>query len=204
VDRNSLRKSKLAARDLMEPALRKEKSNRICALLAAHPIVIDADHLFVYVDFRSEVETMDLIRDLIAAGKTISVPVTLLEQSRLQAIQLTNPDTQLMPGCYGIPEPTPDQIAKATVDPQTIDTVLIPGSVFDTGGGRLGYGGGYYDRFLTESAPRAARVGVAFELQLVDQVPMESHDQYMDVLVTEQQIYDCGRNRHAQDSSVSR
>ncbi len=197
VDRNSLRKSKLAARDLMEPALRKEKSNRICALLTAHPVITDADHLFVYVDFRSEVETMDLIRDLIAAGKTISVPVTLLQKSRLQAVRLTNPDTQLMPGCYGIPEPTPDQITKATVDPATIDTVLIPGSVFDTGGGRLGYGGGYYDRFLTESAPRAARVGVTFELQLVDQVPMEPHDQYMDVLVTEQQIYDCGRNRHA-------
>ncbi|MEA2115427.1 MAG: 5-formyltetrahydrofolate cyclo-ligase [Thermodesulfobacteriota bacterium] len=197
VDRNSLRKSKLGARDLMEPALRKEKSNRICALLTAHPVITDADHLFVYVDFRSEVETMDLIRDLIAAGKTISVPVTLLKKSRLQAVRLTNPDTQLMPGCYGIPEPSPDQITKATVDPATIDTVLIPGSVFDTGGGRLGYGGGYYDRFLTESAPRAARVGVAFELQLVDQVPMEPHDQYMDVLVTEQQIYDCGRNRHA-------
>ena len=197
VDRNSLRKDRLAARDLMEPALRKEKSRRICALLKAHPVVTDADHLFVYVDFRSEVETMELIRQLIAAGKTISVPVTLLEESRLQAVRLTDPDTQLIPGCYDIPEPTPDQIAIATVDPATIDTVLIPGSVFDTGGGRLGYGGGFYDRFLTESAPRAARVGVAFELQLVDQVPMEPHDQYMDVLVTEQQIYDCGRNRHA-------
>jgi len=197
VDRNSLRKSKLAARDLVESALRKEKSKRICELLTAHPVITDADHLFIYVDFRSEVETMDLIRYLIAAGKTVSVPVTLIKESRLQAVRLTNPDTQLMPGCYGIPEPTPDQIAKATVDPAAIDTVLIPGSVFDTGGGRLGYGGGYYDRFLTESAPRAARVGVAFELQLVDRVPMEPHDQYMDVLVTEQKIYDCGRNRHA-------
>jgi len=197
VDRNSLRKDRLAARDLKESALRKEKSRRICALLKAHPVVTDAAHLFVYVDFRSEVETMDLINQLIAAGKTISVPVTLLEESRLKAVRLTNPDTQLIPGCYDIPEPTPDQIAIATVDPATIDTVLIPGSVFDTGGGRLGYGGGYYDRFLTESAPQATRVGVAFELQLVDQVPMEPHDQYMDVLVTEQQIYDCGRNRHA-------
>ena len=204
MNRNTLRKNRLAARDRMEPTQRKEKSRRICALLTAHPVVTGANHLFIYVDFRSEVETMDLIRRLVAAGKTISVPVTLLEESRLQAVRLTNPDTQLMPGCYGIPEPTPDQIAVATVDPATIDTVLIPGSVFDTGGGRLGYGGGYYDRFLTESAPRAARVGVAFELQLVDRVPMEPHDQYMDVLVTEQQIYDCGRNRHAQDSSVSR
>lgn len=197
MDRNTLRKSGLAARDQMEPALRKEKSRRIHALLTDHPVVTDANHLFVYVDFRSEVETMDLIRHLIAAGKTISVPVTLLDKSRLKAVRLTNPDTQLVPGCYDILEPTPDQIAKATVDPTTIDTVLIPGSVFDTGGGRLGYGGGFYDRFLTESAPQAARVGAAFELQLVDLVPMEPHDQYMDVLVTEQQIYNCGRNRHA-------
>lgn len=181
----------------MEPALRKEKSRNIQTLLTDHPVVTTADHLFIYVDFRSEVETMDFIRQLIKAGKTISVPVTLLEESRLLAVQLTDPDTQLEPGCYDIPEPTAERIAQATVDPATIDTVLIPGSVFDTGGGRLGYGGGYYDRFLTESAPQAARVGVAFELQLVDKVPMEPHDQYMDLLVTEQQIYDCGRNRHA-------
>ena len=88
------------------------------------------------------------------------------------------------------------------MDPATIDTVLIPGSVFDPSGGRLGYGGGFYDRFLTEAAPRAIRLGVAFELQLVDQVPMEPHDQYMDILVTEQQIYDCRRIRNEKDSSV--
>jgi len=203
-DRNTLRKNKLAARDQVEPVLRKEKSRQIHVLLAGHPVVTGADHLFVYVHFRSEVQTMDLINQLIASGKTVSVPVTLLEESRLLAVQLTDPASQLAPGCYGIPEPTPARIAEAAVDPATIDTVLIPGSVFDPAGGRLGYGGGFYDRFLTEAAPLAARVGLAFELQLVEQVPMESHDQYMDILVTEQQIYDCRRIRNAKDGSVSR
>ncbi len=191
MNRNTLRKTKLAARDQLQPSQRHEKSKQIQSLLITHPVITAANHLFIYVHFRSEVETMSLINQLLEAGKTISVPVTLLKQSRLLAVQITDPQNQLQPGCYGIPEPNPAQIAEATVNPTTIDTVLIPGSVFDQTGGRLGYGGGFYDRFLTESAPQASRVGLAFELQMADQVPMQSHDQYMDFLITEQQIYDC-------------
>jgi len=173
-------------------------------LLLTQPVVTDVTHLFIYVNFRSEVRTMDLINHLIECRKRVSVPVTLLEESRLLAVQLTNPDTQLEAGCFGIAEPTASRIVEAKVDPATIDTVIIPGSVFDQSGGRLGYGGGFYDRFLSEAAPQAIRVGVAFEMQLVDRVPMEPHDQYMDILVTEQQLYDCRRIRHEKDSSVSR
>ena len=202
MDRNSLRKTKLAARDQMAPELRQQKSGQLLNLLTSHSVMTVATHLFIYVHFRSEVQTINLIRQRIASGKVVSVPVTLLAKSRLLAVQLTNPEIQLEAGCYGIPEPTPSRIAEATVDPATIDVVIIPGSVFDQSGGRLGYGGGFYDRFLSEAAPRATRVGVAFELQLVDQVPMEPHDQYMDILVTEQQIYDCRRIRNEKDSSV--
>ena len=195
--RNRLRKERLALRDQLDPGLRAEKSSEIIGQISAHPAVDDAVHLFIYINFRSEVETITLVNRLIAAGKTVSVPLTLLKESRLLAVQLTDPDTQLAPGCYGIPEPTAEQVRAAVVDPSTIDTVLIPGSVFDRTGGRLGYGGGFYDRFLVESAPRALRAAVAFELQLVDRVPMEPHDQYMDILVTEKQVYDCRRLRHA-------
>jgi len=196
-NRFKLRKERLALRDQLDPALRAEKSRRICRRIYAHPAVSDAAHLFVYINFRSEVETINQLRQLIEEGKIVSVPLTLLNESRLLAVQLTDPETQLVPGCYGIPEPTAEQVKAAVVDPSTIDTVLIPGSVFDAAGGRLGYGGGFYDRFLVESAPQAVRAAVAFELQLVDRVPMESHDQYMDLLVTEKQIYDCRRLRHA-------
>jgi 5-formyltetrahydrofolate cyclo-ligase len=161
-----------------------------------------AEHLFIYVNFRSEVKTMNLIIQLIAAGKTISVPLTLLEKGRIEAIRLTDPDSQLIPGCYGILEPSPALRTAAVIDPATLDTVLVPGSVFDPQGGRLGYGGGFYDRFLTESAPQAYRMGLAFNQQMVNGVPMEPHDQYMDSVLTEQQHYDCRRNRNAQDSSI--
>lgn len=177
-------------------------SSQITERLVNHPVIRKKDHIFMYIHFRSEVATLPLLKNLIAAGKKISVPLTLQKESRLLAVALTDPEKQLAPGCYGIFEPTPQQVATSTVDPAKIETVLVPGSVFDTQGGRLGYGGGYYDRFLTESAPGAMRVGLAFELQLVDSVPMQPHDQYMDLLFTEKTLYDCRRLRHAQDSNI--
>ncbi|CAK8719668.1 5-formyltetrahydrofolate cyclo-ligase [Candidatus Electrothrix laxa] len=189
--RDLLRKERLAERDLLDAALRQSKSEQIQALLLKQAVIVHAKHLFLYVHFRSEVETFTLIEHCLAKGKTVSVPVTLRKESRLLAVQITEPATQLKPGCFGILEPTEEQIAHATIDSTEIDAVLVPGSVFDSLGGRLGYGGGYYDRFLTQDAPQARRIGLAYALQVVEQVPMEAHDQYMDIIITEQQVYAC-------------
>jgi 5-formyltetrahydrofolate cyclo-ligase len=197
--RQALRQAKLTARDQLAPAIRYEKSCRIHRLLLNHPAIATAEHFFLYVHFRSEVETLPLLAHLLAAGKTVSVPLTLRKESRLLAVQITDPASQLTTGYFGILEPSKMQ---AAVNPADIDIALVPGSVFDQGGGRLGYGGGFYDRFLIQAAPQALRVGLAFAMQLVDQVPTAAHDQLMDILVTEEQLYDCRRIRHAQDSSV--
>ncbi|RWX49069.1 5-formyltetrahydrofolate cyclo-ligase [Candidatus Electrothrix marina] len=193
--RSQLRKERLAERGRLDAAQRRNKSEQIQALLLEQPVIVHAKHLFIYVHFCSEVETLALIEHCLAKGKTVSVPVTLRKESRLLAVQITDPATQLEPGCFGIPEPTDEQIAHATIDPTQIDAVLVPGSVFDPLGGRLGYGGGYYDRFLTQDAPQARRIGLAYAVQIVEQVPMEAHDQYMDMIITEQQAYACKRLR---------
>jgi 5-formyltetrahydrofolate cyclo-ligase len=198
-DRNLLRQTKLAARDQLTPACHCEKSRCIHDLLIAHPAVMAAEHLFLYVHFRSEVETLLLLEHFLAAGKAVSVPRTLRKERKLLAVQITDPANQLKPGCYGILEPSPVQ---AALDPARLDLVLVPGSVFDRCGGRLGYGGGFYDRFLSQDAPQALRIGLSFAIQLVDQVPTEAHDQFMDILVTEEQLYDCRRIRHAQNSNI--
>lgn len=189
--REILRKERLAKRDLLDATQRRSKSEQIRKLLLEQPIIHDARRLFIYVHFRSEVETLALIEHCLAAGKIVSVPVTLRKESHLLAVQITDPATQLKPGCFGILEPTAERITLATIDPAKIDAVLVPGSVFDPAGGRLGYGGGYYDRFLTRDAPQARRIGLAYAVQLVEQVPMEAHDQYMDMIITEQQVYTC-------------
>lgn len=196
-----LRRAALAARDQLDPISRSEKSSRIAALLTEHPAVRAARHLFIYVHFRSEVETLPLIERFLAAGKTVSVPLTLRKEQRLSAVRITDPAAQLSPGCFGILEPTQEQTA---ADPAGIDLALIPGSVFDQFGGRLGYGGGFYDRFLSQDAPQALRVALAYAMQLAEHVPLEAHDQLMDLIVTEEQCYDCRRIRDAQDSDIQR
>lgn len=193
--RKHLRKERLAERNLLNAEQRRSRSEEIQARLLEQPMIRDAGHLFIYVHFRSEVQTLALIEQCLAQGKTVSVPVTLPDESRLLAVQITDPAKQLEPGCFGIPEPTAERISRASIDPAEIDVVLVPGSVFDPKGGRLGYGGGYYDRFLTRDAPQARRVGLAYALQMLAQVPMQAHDQYMDMIMTEREIYQCGKVR---------
>ncbi len=188
-----LRKNCLQSRNKLFPAERRDKSSAITRYFLADRLIQEAEHIFSYIHFRSEVETLEMVHKLLQSGITVSVPVTLQEESRLLAVQITDPDSQLAPGCYGIPEPTSQQVARATVDPTTIDTVIVPGSVFDLNGGRMGYGGGYYDRFLSRSTPTATRIGFCYQSQMVDRVPMQPHDEYMDFVITEQGIYKCER-----------
>ena len=145
-----------------------------------------AETLFIYVHFRSEVETLALIRHCIARGKRVGVPLTDVKNSRLLPFLIRDPDQDLQPGYCKIPEPVSGRLA--ALDPGTIETVVLPGSVFDELGGRLGYGGGYYDRFLANDAPQARRVGIAFEQQVVKELPLMAHDERLHILVTEERI----------------
>jgi 5-formyltetrahydrofolate cyclo-ligase len=183
IDRQKLRKSILAQRDMMTEADRREKSVKIAENLWQLGEVEAAGSIFIYVNFRSEVETVELIRQCLARGKEVTVPYTDVKAKALLPIRITDPDKDLSPGYCSIPEPDPDPAAE--IPAETIDIVIIPGSVFDTNGGRLGYGGGYYDRFLVNDAPQAKRIGLAFEVQVVEKVPMLFHDQFLNILITE-------------------
>jgi 5-formyltetrahydrofolate cyclo-ligase len=148
--------------------------------------------IFVYVSFRSEVATLSLIDTLIEMGKAVIVPITRIEEKRLDAIRITNRLTDLIPGYCNIPEPKDALCTTAAVAPEEIETILLPGSVFDERGGRFGYGGGYYDRFLA-SVPTAARIGLAFDLQIIEKAPLQQHDELLDLVVTESRVIRGGR-----------
>ncbi len=186
MDRNKLRKLILQKREDLTLAERKSKSKAIIDNLWQIEQFAEAGTVFSYVNFRSEVETLPLIRQALARQIRVSVPLTLVAESRLEAYEILNPAKELKPGYCEIPEPDPDQVKG--IDPGEIDVVLLPGSVFDIRGGRLGYGGGYYDRFLDREAPHALRIALAFELQVVDKVPLLAHDKRIHYLVTEERI----------------
>jgi len=145
----------------------------------------DAATVFVYVDFRSEVSTRPLITHMLQCGKKVIVPVTLVKERDLLAVSIKDPDTELAPGYCSIPEPIVTIREKQMISPSTIDIIFLPGSVFDERGGRMGYGGGYYDRFVSQKAPQALRVGLSYELQMVKKAPLQDHDELLDYIITE-------------------
>ncbi|MDH5299135.1 MAG: 5-formyltetrahydrofolate cyclo-ligase, partial [Desulfobulbaceae bacterium] len=184
--RQQLRRTILAARDAMPLADRCLRSTAVADRLWQLFAFANARTPFIYVHFRSEVETLPLIRQCLARGKQVAVPLTLVAEKRLDPYLITDPDRDLRPGYCGIPEPDHGRLKRLA--PAVIDVVLLPGSVFDTRGGRLGYGGGYYDRFLATLAPKALRIGIAYELQVVERVPLAPHDQRLHYLVTEDRL----------------
>ncbi len=194
--RTTLRSSTLALRDQLSELERMTKSASACRHLLQLEQVQKAGVLFAYMHFRSEVQTTEFMQTCLKMNRVIAIPLTLPEASRIIAVSISDPEKDVRPGYCSIPEPVNTLVASKTIDPGSIDVVVVPGSVFDREGGRLGYGGGYYDRFLEKDAFRALRIGYAYEQQVVQKVPTEPHDQYMDYIVTEKNIYKCrGRYR---------
>ena len=191
-----LRQEYLLMRDGLDPGQRKRSSRVIQERVLALAELRNIELLFVYVHFRSEVETGKLIRAWLEQGRRITVPLTLERERCLDAIEIRDPERELEPGYCGIPEPRTELTMKNEVEPALIQAAVIPGSVFDRRGGRLGYGGGYYDRFLAHRAPRALRIGVAYAGQVVDRLDLQPHDQILDILVTEEEVLRFDRKSH--------
>lgn len=185
-----MRREMLAARDALSPEERRQKSAAIHAALAGIEAVRRARLVMVYLHFRSEVETLPGLGAFLPPACRIAVPRTVVMTRELEIYLLTEPARQLRPGYCGIPEPDPRLCQR--LNPAELDVVLVPGSAFDRRGGRLGYGGGYYDRFLAAQAPQAIRIGLAFACQVSDQpLALQPHDQRLHYLVTEQEVLDC-------------
>ena len=186
-DSAQLRKDILTARGRLTADELRKKSSSIQSRLLNLEEIITSNTIFVYVSFRSEVETLNLIQSFLNLGKIVTVPITRVKEKRLDAIQITDPETDLVHGYCDIPEPEEALCLRQKVDPAVIDVILLPGSVFDERGGRFGYGGGYYDRFVS-AIPGALRVGLAFDLQIVEKAPIQDHDEILDLVITETRI----------------
>lgn len=188
VERQQLRRRLLAERMGLDRVDRRRMSEQIVQTLTALPLFQQSRTVLVYCSYRSEVETLVLLQRCLEAGKTVCVPQTVPAESRLLAVAIKDPLTDLGPGYLGIPEPQPHLVESREVGADRLEVVVVPGAVFDRNGNRLGYGGGYYDRFLTQDAPQALRFGLAYSGQLVRSVPALPHDVPLDLLVTENEV----------------
>ncbi|MDI6824751.1 MAG: 5-formyltetrahydrofolate cyclo-ligase [Bacillota bacterium] len=182
--RRALLRRQVLEQRLALPAHRvAELSERVRAHLLSHPAWQACRAVLAYASFRQEVDTFPVLAAALTQGKELILPRVDRRRKRLDLLRVSDPGADLRSGYQGILEPDPARCPP--VDAARIDLVLVPGVVFDRRGFRLGYGGGYYDRLLA-SLPGAVRVGLAFSLQVVDEIPALAHDLPVDILVTEE------------------
>ena len=185
--KRALRQTVLARRDAVVPGERAAWSTAIFARLMGLPTVQRAWEVLAYHAFGSEPETLPFLRALLAGDKGLLLPRIDRAARALTVHRVRDLDADLTPGPWGIREPDPRRCPP--VRPGDVDLVLVPGVAFDAGGGRLGYGGGYYDRLLGTCPDATPLVAAAFEVQMVDRVPMGPGDRRVDLVVTERGVY---------------
>lgn len=186
-----LRKKVLKKRKEMVKEEILSKSNKITKLFLESYLYNNVSSIMAYIDFRNEVHTEDLIRKSLDNNIKIIIPLSVVETRELILSQLINYDEELSAGTYGILEPKKEYIRK--VSPSDIDLVIVPGVAFDERGYRIGYGGGYYDRFLSKLKPCVPKIALAFDLQIVDNAYEDKHDIPVDYIITETRIIKCNR-----------
>lgn len=148
---------------------------------------VDAGVVCCYLNMKLEVATSALVARRIEMGRVLTVPSYQDETRSYDIVQLDDPST-LVEGKFGISEPG---LGSSTFT-GSVDLIVVPGLGFDRTGNRLGRGGGYYDRMLADDRfLGAVKVGIAFNCQIIDSVPVLEHDVGIDVLITEERLYRC-------------
>jgi len=177
----------LKARISLEQEQVNLKSKIICDKIQQFPGFQNSHTVMAYLPFRNEVDVTPLFDYLWAREKRVVIPVCEPKNIVLIPSELRDMKEDLKPGTWGILEPKEDKMRP--IDPQDIDFVIIPGVAFDPVCNRLGYGGGYYDRFLLRLKENTPKVAVAFDLQIVSSLVPENYDIPMDTVITEENQY---------------
>ncbi len=181
-----VRQSCLCQRASLGAQERKTKSVIIQQKLMELPEFQLAQTVMLFLNFREEVETTAMAEATLACKKKLVLP-RCAPHGIMLPIEVHDLIQDIEPGTYGIREP---KLTLGVVDPSEIDLIIVPGSGFDLQGNRLGYGGGFYDRFFMLLKPLTPRVALGFECQVIPEVPVGKYDAKMTKLITENGVYD--------------
>ena len=182
--KDALRKEALATRRLLSSAVCDALSARIAENLFETKLFQEAKTILLYADIRNEVRTEAIRQEAVKRGKKTAFPKVLPDGIRFF---LTTGPEDFTKGIFGISEPDPARCTALTGKEEDL-LIMVPGLLFTKDGARLGYGGGYYDRFL-KGAHQAPTVALAYESQLVSSLPEEPFDIRMQYILTERGIY---------------
>jgi 5-formyltetrahydrofolate cyclo-ligase len=177
----TVRRLVLADRSRVTAANRTAAGQAVAGRVAALAEMAKARAVLGFASFGTELPVDPVMAWVLDSGRRLLVP--FVDGPALRAAEVASL-ADLAPGYRGIREP----VQRTAVDPTGAGIVLVPGVAFDEGGRRLGYGGGFYDSFLSELDPAVPRVGLCFDLQVVGEVPAEDHDSSVDVIITERRV----------------
>jgi len=182
-----IRKMVIDLRDSIGADEKERKDMAIFERLLANGRYVTAGTVMLYASFRSEVDTSSILDHCLKNGKKAVLPGVDRKEKRLRLYAIKQPD-DLVSGYMGIPEPRPGCKEIGTED---VDIILVPGVAFDKACGRIGYGGGYYDRLLGSITERPYLVALAYEEQVIENVPVDSYDVRMNAIITDRAEIRC-------------
>lgn len=156
-----------------------------CQRLTALEAFNNAQVVMLYMPLSAEVDVTPAALRAFAGGQTVCVPRVDWQRKDMTPIEITSLDDRVLDTDeHGVRSPRNGRL----ILPASIDLIVLPALAFDPQGHRLGRGGGYYDRFLTRLRPGIVTVGLAFDAQVIDSVPVDSRDASVDVLVTDRRV----------------
>ena len=147
---------------------------------------LEAKIVLLYVNNKTEVKSGNIIKRCFDHNKIVILPAFDIKKHKMKLMKVDDPDNDLITGPRGILEPDINRCKIVPVD--CIDLAIIPGVAFDEKGGRIGTGEGYYDRFIPKLSVTTRKVALALECQIIQQVPVESHDKHVDIIITDERI----------------
>ena len=164
----------------------KEKTKEIENRLFEFANFLESKIALLYINNSCEVISLDIIKRCFDLYKIVVLPAPNASQYEMKLMKIDNIDKDLKPGVEGVLEPDADRCK--TVPIESIDIAIVPGIAFDEKGGRIGSGDGYYDRLIPKLPITTRKVALSFESQIIQQVPVESHDRHVDIIITEKRI----------------
>ncbi|WP_280513974.1 5-formyltetrahydrofolate cyclo-ligase [Ruminiclostridium herbifermentans] len=187
--KDEVRKNYIAIRKRLQKHEVIEMSEAVADRLKQLEIIKSAKSIMCFVSFGNEVNTHELIKMWLSEGKQVSVPsvVNSTKEARgMYAVKINSFDELKEAGKYGILEPP--LLDCNIITPALLDVVIVPGSAFDVNKNRMGYGAGYYDRFLSNVSQECCKIGICYDFQVLDKIPYEEYDVPLDLLVTEKRV----------------
>lgn len=184
MDKKELRNNIIKHRDSLGLEKRKSKDNLILENLFRSSLYKESNKIFTFVNYGSEVETKGFIIKAIEDGKRVFVPKTIKLTKVMKAVEMKSLEN-LIEDKLGILEP---ENFEGEIYKNQLDLIIVPGVVFDKSGNRIGYGGGYYDRYFSDLDLTVNKVALAYELQVVEYLEYEDHDISVDYIITESGI----------------